>query len=65
MRHIAESKNVQEKRIKIIADLLGLIHGRWQSLELFCWEGKDESGADCGSQNSQAHSIGISFYFII
>lgn len=64
MSYIAESKNVQEMRIKIITELLGLIHERWQSLELFCWEGEDESGADCGSQHSQAHSIGLSFYFI-
>lgn len=50
-------------RIKIITELLALIHEGWQSLELFFWEGEDESGADCRSQNSQAHSSGPSFYF--
>lgn len=49
--------------MKIITELLGLIHERWQSLELFYWEGEDES-AGCGSQNSQARSIRLSFYFV-
>lgn len=64
MRYIAESKNVQEIRIKTTTELLGRRHERWQSLELFCWEEEDESGANCGSQKSQAHSIELTFYYI-
>jgi len=64
MRYIAESKNVQEIRIKTITEPLGLINEGWRSLELFCWDGEDGSGTDYGSQNFQAHSIFLWTFFL-